>query len=262
MKLLNWASCLTIFAAALLLAIPDVQAQSAAARNNEGNRLFEQGKYEEAEKAYLEAQVENPGKPELLYNLGNSLIKQNRYDQATQSLHQAIGKGNKGIQQNSWYNIGNALFSQGNFKDSAQAYIQALRINPTDRDAKHNLELALQKIQQQNQMSRSGSQSQDQQKSDESQQSSQQSEESDQNQQLAADESPPKLGDNDQQSSPKQPEKSKPENQQAAQADETENSFSKEQAIQILDAIQNQELAEQRKLLERSARRKATGKDW
>jgi hypothetical protein len=37
----------------------------------------------------------------------------------------------------------------GRFKESAEAYIQALKLKPTDGDAKHNLELALKKLKQQ-----------------------------------------------------------------------------------------------------------------
>ena len=142
-------------AVSLWIAIP-ASADSPASKNKEGNRLFAQGKYQDAEKAYLEAQASMPGRPELSYNLGNSLIKQQKFDQALQALHQAVSKGDKSLQVKGWYNVGNALFDMGNFQNSAQAYIQALRLNPADRDAKHNLELALRKMQQQNQEQQHG----------------------------------------------------------------------------------------------------------
>jgi Ca-activated chloride channel homolog len=131
--------------AAVLFVLPGVstaRADSVASKNKDGNRLFSQEKYQEAEKAYLDAEVQSPDRPELLYNLGNTLIKQKKYEQALQSLRQAVSKGDEGLQESSWFNAGNALFEMGNFRDSAQAYIQALRINPADRDAKYNLEMA------------------------------------------------------------------------------------------------------------------------
>jgi len=130
---------------------PFCMAESIASKNNKGNRLFEKGRYEDAEKAYLSAQGKDPGKPEVLYNLGNSLIKQKKYREGEQALGQAIQKGDKGIKAKSWYNTGNALFSMGNYKDSADAFVQALKLNPSDKDAKHNLELALMKLKQQEQ---------------------------------------------------------------------------------------------------------------
>ena len=98
--------------------------------------------------------MKNPGKPEVLYNLGNSLIKQKKYDQGIQSLRQSANKGDKAIRENSWYNTGNALFETGRFKDSAEAFVQALKLDPSDNDAKHNLELALLKLKEQQQSAR------------------------------------------------------------------------------------------------------------
>jgi Ca-activated chloride channel family protein len=226
---------------ASLLAGTGAYAASAASRNKEGNRLFQQGKYQDAEKAYLDAQLEAPGRPELLYNLGNTLIKQKKYDSAVQSLRQAAGKADHGLQASSWYNLGNALFESGKLPDAAQAFIQALRTNPSDRDAKHNLELTLRRMKEQKQNAAGRGTKDDQQKQDEGKQDNQAGSSGQQNTQ----------GQQDRQEQP-----------QPAQADRREGSISKDRALQILDAMKNQELAEQRKLLERQARRKATGRDW
>jgi len=164
-----------------------------------------------------------------------------------QQLRQAVSKGDRGIQASSWYNSGNALFEMGKYQDAAQAYIQALRINPADPDAKHNLELALKKTQEQKQQKQQG-EGNGQQNQQERQQ--------------------PNAQDNKQAQSSQQPspsetqERNKPANPQATQADRREGGFSKEQALQILDALQNQELVDQKKRLERAERRKAAGKDW
>lgn len=238
---------LATMAVSLWIAIP-ASADSPASKNKEGNRLFAQGKYQDAEKAYLEAQASMPGRPELSYNLGNSLIKQQKFDQALQALHQAVSKGDKSLQVKGWYNVGNALFDMGNFQNSAQAYIQALRLNPADRDAKHNLELALRKMQQQNQEQQHGRE----QKPD----SSQQKPEGGQNEEKG------KNAPNPQEKQGQQPPNQKPANPQPSSPDRSEGTFSKERALQILDALQNQELAEQRRLLERQARQKAGGRDW
>lgn len=242
---------------AILLLLPTAYADSVGSKNKEGNRLFEQGKYEEAEKTYLAAQVENPNRPELLYNLGNTLLKQKKYNQAMQELRKALAKGDKGIQANSWFNAGNALFEIDNFKDSAQAYIQSLRINPRDRDAKHNLELALKKMkepQQQGQQNKNQNQDND----------DQQKQDSAQNQQAENQEkkSKPEKQHPQAENPQAQQNPNKPVRPESTQGDRREGSFSKDRALQILDALQNQELAEQRKLLERRARRKVTGKDW
>jgi Ca-activated chloride channel homolog len=237
------------FLVVLLLCTPAF-AESSASKNKTGNQLFEQGKYQDAEKAYLDAQAQMPGRPELSYNLGNSLIKQKKYDQALRSLRQAVSKGDPGLQASSWYNLGNALFDMGNLKDSAQAYIQSLHLNPTDKDAKHNLELALKKLQEQKQQQSGQGKNQD---------SNGQNSQGNQNPEQGKNQ--PKTQDKD----PSQSQNSKgqqPENRQSNQASRPEGSISKERALQILDALRNQELADQRKLLVRPGDKRIGVRDW
>ena len=242
-----------LIAAMSLLAIPSTAtAENSGAKNKEGNQLFAQGKYQEAEKAYLEAQANMPGRPELSYNLGNALIKQNKYDQALGALRQAVSQGNKGLQANGWYNVGNALYDMGNFKDSAQAYIQALRLNPADHDAKHNLELSLNRMQKQEQQQQQGQdqkQNSDQQKPEGSGQSEKKNEPKPQEKQA-------------QSSQPRDQTGQKPASPQPMSSEHSQGTFSRERALQILDALQNQELAEQRRLLEQKAPKKTSVRDW
>jgi Ca-activated chloride channel family protein len=235
----------------LALAAHGAVAASLAGKNSAGNRLFSQGKFQEAEKAYLYAQLEAPGRPELLYNLGNALVKQKKYDKAIQSLRQAVSKGDRGLQASGWYNLGNALFESGSYQDAAQAYIQALHINPADRDTKHNLELAWKKLQEQKQNPGNKSQSQDQQNKTDSAQDRQQNQGDSKKREKDQGKSPQREQDR------KQAPESRP-----SQAERREAPLSREQALQILDAMKNQELAEKHKLLERLAKRATGTRDW
>jgi Ca-activated chloride channel family protein len=222
----RWLPAWTVFL--ILTALSNLEAESLASKNREGNRLFAQGKYEDAERAYLDAQVNSPGRPEILYNLGNSLIKQNKCEQGIQALRQSMSKGNDAIKESSWFNTGNALFLMGNYRDSAQAFIQALRLNPADMDAKHNLELALKKVKAQEQKSPDKNQKQ----GDTGKKNT----------------NPSKSGKNDQ---------IRPDDRES-----NSSAISKEQAMQILQAVQSQELEEQRKLLESRTNQRSSGKDW
>ena len=212
------------------------RSESLASKNKRGNRLFQQGMYEDAEKAYLDAQGDDPGKPEILYNLGNSLIKQKKYQEGVQALGQSIKKGDKGIKEKGWYNTGNALFSAGSYKDSADAFIQALKLDPGDRDAKYNLELALMNLEKPKQKNS-------------------------RNQSSNGKQPQPKQSGQDKNSSGSQKEnaQAKP---QASQPFQREGSITKDQALQLLDAMKNQELKEQRKLLEARPAEKTHGRDW
>jgi tetratricopeptide (TPR) repeat protein len=227
--------------------IPASKAESLASKNEKGNRLFAQGRFEDAEKAYLEAQ-QNPGKPEILYNLGNSLIKQKKCDEGIQSLRQSMSTGNKRIKANSWYNAGNAFFSMNKFKDSAEAYTQALKLDPSDRDAKHNLELALLKSKQQESKQQDGNSKQNQ---DGGRSSSGNNKE---------DKQQANTGDRKGSGSPK--EQKEPMKQASSPNAMREGTINREQAMQILDAIQGRELETQRKLLERRTTQRTNKKDW
>jgi Ca-activated chloride channel homolog len=217
-----------------------LMADSLASQNSNGNKLFAQGKYQDAEKAYLDAEVKHPGRPEILYNLGNSLIKQKKYEKGVQTLRQSGGKGEKEIRENSWYNSGNAYFLMGDYKDSSDAFIQALRLNPADKDAKHNLELALMKLKQQQQQ---------QSKPDQGSRNSQNTKQD----QSSRDKQ--KQGNTGNQ---RQPEAGR----QSAGNLKNEGPISKEQAMQILDALKNQELQDQRMLFRNRAIQKSNSRDW
>jgi Ca-activated chloride channel homolog len=238
-----------VFAAIL----PVSKAESLASKNEEGNRLFAQGRFEDAEKAYLEAQGKNPGKPEILYNLGNSLIKQKKCDQGIQSLRQSMSKGEKGIKANSWYNAGNAFFSMSKFKDSAEAYIQALKLNPSDQDAKHNLELALLKSKQQESK---------QQESKQQNGNSKQNQDTGQNSSEKDKEDKQQANNSDRKGSGSPKEQKEPMKQPSSPNAQREGTISREQALQILDAIQSRELEAQRKPWERRATQRTNKKDW
>jgi Ca-activated chloride channel family protein len=250
-SLMRFSSAFLFLVLLLVSHSSQARAESLASKNKRGNELYSQGKYSEAEKKYLDAQVNNPGNPSILYNLGNSLIQQKKYTEGMKALNQAIEKGDKTAKENSWYNKGNSLFSAGQFKESAESYIESLKLHPEDKDAKNNLELALQKMQQQEQKSKQpDSQKQDQKKSDQKQQSS------------------PKKDEQQKQENQKQQSAQQNQNEQQKQQTEKEQqprregSVSKDKALQILDAVQNQELEEKRKLLERRARSQANGRDW
>lgn len=140
--------------AALLLAIVAALAPRPAAadpaprKNNEGNRLYQQKKFDEALKLYMDAQASRPGAPELHYNIGNVLFRKKEYDKAVEEYLRAQAAPDGVLSQAAVFNRGNALMMQGRLEDAVQAYVQALRARPDDTDAKRNLELALRQLEQ------------------------------------------------------------------------------------------------------------------
>jgi Ca-activated chloride channel family protein len=120
-----------------------------AGSNRQGNKLYHQGKYDEALSAYQEAQAEQPDLAELHYNVGNTLHRKEDYQEAAAETLQGLSKADPDLRARAYYNLGNSFYRQGQFPEAIAAYKEALKLNPDDQDAKHNLELAQQQLEKQ-----------------------------------------------------------------------------------------------------------------
>jgi tetratricopeptide (TPR) repeat protein len=133
-----------------------------ASKNNEGNRLYNEKRYDDALKKYTDAQASRPNSSELHYNIGNVLFRKGEFAKAIEEYLRAQSGGGRALSQAATFNRGNALMMQGQIQDAINAYVQALRADPADQDAKRNLELALRLLQQQKQPPQQDDQQQDQ----------------------------------------------------------------------------------------------------
>lgn len=110
-------------------------------KNNESaNRLFAQGRYTDALEVYREAQVGRPELPQLDYNAGSTLHKLGELDRASRQLQRALSADSPNLQARTHYNIGNTLYMMDRYQEAIEEYKKDLRINPSDMDAKHNIE--------------------------------------------------------------------------------------------------------------------------
>jgi len=174
---------LTVILLAALALLVTACSPSAAKLTDAGNQAFARQAYEEALKAYAAAQANSPELAEPYYNLANVLYREGKYEEALKALQQAAQIAQTGqVAQNSHFNAGNAAFNTKGWEAAIESYRQALLRNPADLDAKHNLELALQQMQQQ-QDQQQDQQNQDQQNQDQSQQDQNQQDQDQQDQQ-------------------------------------------------------------------------------
>ena len=146
--------CLGGVALLVCLALPSlVAAQPGRGAVDAGNRLYDEGRYEEAHVQYLEALREAPDSPIVPFNDGNALYRTEELQRAMESYRQAVESGDPVVEAQAWYNLGNALYKQQQLEPALEAYKEALRRNPDDTDAKHNFEVTLEQLQQQQQQS-------------------------------------------------------------------------------------------------------------
>lgn len=109
-----------------------------------GTDAYEAGKFEEALAHYDAALKEKPSDPRALYNRGLALHKLGRNDEAKQAFTTALELDRKGeLASQLHYNLGNVAALSGDKKEAVRQYRQALRKNPGDELARHNLEVVL-----------------------------------------------------------------------------------------------------------------------
>ena len=113
----------------------------AALTNETANGLFAAGDYTRALEAYRDLQIGLPEAPELAVNAGNTLHMLREYPRALPEYGKAIGGDDLKLRAIAQYDRGNTLFRMSRFEDARDAYREVLRIDPTDRDAKFNLEI-------------------------------------------------------------------------------------------------------------------------
>jgi len=149
---------------------------------------YDRGLYDQALQGFVDRQVERPGDPELLLNIGAAHYKMRDYGAAEEAFVKAATAGNDEIREQALYNLGNTAFRQGQLEAAVQRYQAALEIDPDDEDAKFNLEFVRDEIRRrheeaQKRQQEQGGQQQPQPQSQEEQDSSSQDQQGQQGQQ-------------------------------------------------------------------------------
>jgi Ca-activated chloride channel family protein len=90
---------------------------------------------------YRDLQTRRPRSPEISINLGNALAKLGEHDRALVEYSRAIDNAKGTTRAIAFYDRGTSLFRLGRVLEARAAYVEALRLDPTDRDAKFNIEV-------------------------------------------------------------------------------------------------------------------------
>lgn len=95
--------------------------------------------------------AQDPYNPEYNYNIGDIFYKQKRYQDAHYAFSRAVENAvpSSKLQEQSLFNAGNSLYQLEAWLKAIEAFQQVLKINENNRDAEHNLQLALYKLEEQ-----------------------------------------------------------------------------------------------------------------
>src|SRR5215831_18479767 len=181
---------LLVFLVALYLPVPG-QAASPYQAVQQGNALYQSGKYAEAAEQYGSASQMVPDAAEIHFNQGNAAYKQQEYRKAHEHYTQALQIADRTLEGKVKYNLGNVEYQQAlqnlqqpqaampHLRSAMTYYRDSLDVEPQQQDARYNLELShlllhkLQQEQQQQNPQQQQGQSQDNQQQNQQQQAQQ-----------------------------------------------------------------------------------------
>ena len=149
-----------------------------------GNKLYKDSTFVKAEVDYRKALELEPKSTDAMYNLGNSLLMQQKAKEAMEQYEAAsrIEKDKNKLAQ-IYHNMGVILQSSKQLPQCIEAYKQALRNNPKDDETRYNLALAQKQLKDQQQQNQNQNKDQKQdQKQDDKQQNKDQQDKKDQQQ--------------------------------------------------------------------------------
>jgi Ca-activated chloride channel family protein len=115
-----------------------------------GNREYEKNKFSESEILYRKAVDKNKQSPDALFNIGDALYKQNKFEDAgKQFVENANQIEDKNKKSAGLYNLGNSLLKANKVEESIEAYKNSLKLRPDSKEAKYNLGYAQELLKQQ-----------------------------------------------------------------------------------------------------------------
>ena len=163
-----------------LLVAVTAQAQTDRQCIRQGNRLYHQKQWAQAEVEYRKALSKNAENPQALYNLGCALMMQQKDSAAIIQYQKAAQvETNKLRRSRANHNIGVICQNHRMYGEAIKAYQQSLRDNPKDDETRYNLALCKQQNKQ--------NQQQNQQNQNENKDKNKEQQQQDQNEQMSKD---------------------------------------------------------------------------
>jgi Ca-activated chloride channel family protein len=216
----------------------------------EGTDLYRDSAFAAAADAFRQATIAAPEDPRWRYDLGLSEAQGQDYENALNNLQSTAGLADSSLAGAALYNAGNVHLAMGNNAEAAKAYRETLLRNPDDTEAKHNLELALRRLEQQQQEEQQEQDSKD-----------GEEEKQDQEEQQKSDEKQDQEQNQDQQDSENQEQNEDPQDQPESQP-QSDSTLTREQAERILRALAEEEAKLRDKARKIQAMPAPAGKDW
>ena len=211
----------------------------------DGNKLYADSSYNEAEMQYRKSLEKDQDYFNASFNLADAVYKQERYEESS-ALFDAL-KDNAHTETDLakvYHNLGNSLVKEQKLEEAIEAYKNALRINPKDKDTRHNLAITHKQKQQQEKEQENKDEKDEQEQDKEGENKEEEKEKKEQEQ--------------------SQENKEQQEEKKESKPEEKKEEMSKETAEKMLEAIQQKEKELQEELQKKKVKGKRVKvlKDW
>jgi Ca-activated chloride channel homolog len=217
----------------------------------QGNKEYEKSKYAESEISYRKAIDKNKQSPDAVFNTGDALYKQNKFEEAGKQFVENTNENDDRIKKSAGlYNLGNSLLKANKLPECIDAYKNSLKLRPDNAEAKYNLSYAQDLLKQQQEQQKK----QQQNKKDQNKDKNKEDQKKDQKNQNDKNKDQQK----DQNNNPDQ----KKEEQKQQQSGQQE--ISRDDAQRLLNALANDEknVQEKVKLAKATKTKVRTAKNW
>jgi Ca-activated chloride channel family protein len=198
----------------------------------EGIDAYNQGDYNKALKLFIDAQLDHPDNPDILYNIGNAYYQTGDFESAAKSYREAIKSQNKQLQEKAYYNLGNADFRKNRYDEAVKNYEEALKLNPDDSQANQNLEFVKKVIEQVKEQEKQKQQQKDDQKEQSDKEEEKDKKESGESKDTSKDGQPSENKDEQKDSSSQDSEKQPQQDEKNDSSDKSSPDFGKEMSDQ------------------------------
>lgn len=168
-RVMRYALRVPVFSMIILFSVSGLSSFAQKERKlvREGNALYENGKFKEAEMRYRKALEADKNSTRGQFNLGDAIYQQRNYEESSKIFGNLAGSNLPSSDKSKvFHNLGNSLLEARDYEKSILAYQNSLLNNPSDRDTKYNLEYAKLMMKKQQQQQKQQQQKKDQQNKD------------------------------------------------------------------------------------------------
>ena len=232
----------------LLLPLLPSSAQDDRRDVRRGNRQFRKENYRAAEIDYRKAVLKDSTSLKAQYNLASALYREQDYDSAAKAL-ETVGEAGEGS-SDYHFNAGDIALARQDYQAAVEYFRQSLLLNPSDLEAKENYTYA-KKMLENRQNQGSGQQNQNQQDQQDQQNQQNQDQQDQQNQQNQQDQ---QNQNQDRQDNDQQDGQDQRQDGGDGRSQDAPSGISRQQASQMLRAIQAKEDETQEKVKREKAR--------